>query len=444
MHIQCLICYCFYPTGWNSKGKNSELSVSLSSSAFSSLFSSSPSPSLSHFHTAGHPNANCTLTNTKYSEHIFSLACTFVNLFSQLDSLNRYVCPGELGPFCCCGQASVGNSFCPLVTGSWVDLCWTGDWWSHTFPPDLHPPWWVMLSLSLMFQVAGLLPGGCEGRSEEAMRGEGEKIIYISMCSLCPLVSWAWEFPSRRLSPWHPKCVGCDSSGRTTEEWLVVWRSNIVPRRQESELDLESNPSSALCGLSCVVLTKFLTSLIFKCFICKTKLLMTLCVAVRRITWDNVYGGPSQVSGRLLVLKNCVLLFQVPYLSLHFPFLSVLLYFTVRYREMWNMLHFQRNYSVLSISFPINFLAISKCWSKFHHLSPPLPLLISGKGDWPKAYIEFNEKLNIFLILNSWKHHRISSLQNSLFQILFFPSGEHWNKTSWLVKLHVKIFNLLT
>lgn len=119
MHIQCLICYCFYPTGWNSKGKNSELSVSFSSPAFSSLFSSSPHPPIqSHFNIAGHPDANCTVTNTKYSEHIFSLASTFVNLSFQLDKLSRYVCPGKLWPFGFCGQASAGNAVCHMVTGS--------------------------------------------------------------------------------------------------------------------------------------------------------------------------------------------------------------------------------------------------------------------------------------------------------------------------------------
>lgn len=131
MHIQCLICYCFYPTGWNSKGKNSELSVLLLSSAFSSLFSNSPSPRQSHFNTAGHLDANLTLTNTKYSEHIFfsSLAHAFVSLFSQLDKLGRCMFPGELWPFGCCGQASVEDSFCHMVTGSWVmGLCWSGDW----------------------------------------------------------------------------------------------------------------------------------------------------------------------------------------------------------------------------------------------------------------------------------------------------------------------------
>lgn len=111
------------------------------------------------------------------------------------------------------------------------------------------------------------------------------------------------------------------------------------------------------------------------------------------------------MSGMLLVLNNRVILFQVPpfpHLSLSFSFLSILLYFTIWYQDMWNRLNFQGNCSVLSISFSTSFLAISKWWSKFHHPTPPF--LISGKGDHPNAYIELNAKLIIFQILNSWKH----------------------------------------
>ena len=130
------------------------------------------------------------------------------------------------------------------------------------------------------------------------------------------------------------------------------------------------------------------------------------------MTSDNVWGAPSQMPGALLVLNNGVILFQVPpfpHLSLYFSFLSILLYFTIWYQDMWNRLNFEGNYSVLSISFSTNFLAISKWWSKFHHLTPPF--LVSGKGDHPNAYIELNEKLIIFLILNSWKHE----------EVFFFP-----------------------
>ena len=139
-------------------------------------------------------------------------------------------------------------------------------------------------------------------------------------------------------------------------------------------------------------------------------------MALRRMTSDNVWGGPSQMPGALLVPNNGVILFQVPpfpHLSLYFSFLSILLYFTIRYQDMWNRLNFQGNYSVLSISFSTNFLAISKWWSKFHHLTPPF--LVSGKDT--NAYIELNEKLIIFLILNSWKHEEVF--------FFFFPFGDH-------------------
>ena len=174
MHIQCLICYCFYPTGWNSKGKNSELSVSHFHPPHSPLFSATRPPQacpISIQQVIPMPTAHWQI-QILWAQ-LFSLACMFVSLFSQLDKLSRYICPGELGTFGCGGPASVGDSFFLVVTGS-------GLTWRQRilhFPPSSPSTLMSYLSLSLVFQVAGILHVDVQ-REECALAAQS----YLTLC----------------------------------------------------------------------------------------------------------------------------------------------------------------------------------------------------------------------------------------------------------------------
>ena len=97
----------------------------------------------------------------------------FVSLFSQLDKLSRYICPGELGTFGCGGPASVGDSFFLVVTGS-------GLTWRQRilhFPPSSPSTLMSYLSLSLVFQVAGILHVDVQ-REECALAAQS----YLTLC----------------------------------------------------------------------------------------------------------------------------------------------------------------------------------------------------------------------------------------------------------------------
>lgn len=165
MHIQCLICYCFYPTGWNSKGKNSELSVSLSSPTLSFLGSSPLFPQPVPFQY--HGSLPCHLRTDKYKIlwAQFPLFCLLpCHPFLSIRYTEQVALPWGImiawllwSGFWRQG-AAVGNSIFHMAAGSWASSRWTGDW--LMIPGS--PSWslstrWLRLSLSLMVQATGLL-----------------------------------------------------------------------------------------------------------------------------------------------------------------------------------------------------------------------------------------------------------------------------------------------